>query len=75
MVTRSDVGIFSMIRQIQREQNEVEIEFEKSIREEPAPTKRKEDEQRQSRLQHVIANRNNMTTLDFLRDITHKIAL
>ena len=56
-----------MIKQIQKEQNEVEIEIEKSIRGESAPTKRNEDEQRESRLQHVIANRNNMTILDFFR--------
>ena len=44
LVARSHVGIFSMIKQIQKEQNEVEIEIEKSIRGEPAPKKSKEDE-------------------------------
>ena len=75
LVARSHVGIFSMIKQIQKEQNEVEIEIEKSIRGEPVPKKRKEDEQKEFRLQHVIINRNNMTTLDFLRGIAHNLAL
>ena len=75
LVARSHVGIFSMIKQIQKEQNEVEIEIEKSIRREPVPKKRKEDEQKEFRLQHVIINRNNMTTLDFLRGIAHNLAL
>ena len=65
LIARSHVGIFSMIKQIQKEQNEVEIEIEKSIRGEPAPKKRKEDEQRESRLQHVIANRTRTAQLFF----------
>ena len=75
LVARSHADIFSKIKQIQKEQNEVEIEIKKLIRGEPAPTKRKEDEPRESRLQHVIANRNNMTTFDFLRGIAHNLAL
>ena len=75
LIARSHVGIFSMIKPIQKEQNEAEIEIEKSIRGEPAPTKRKEEEQRESRLQRVIANRNNITTLNFLRCIALNLAL
>ena len=44
LVARFHVGIFSIIKQIQKEQNKVEIEIEKSIRGVPASTKRKEDE-------------------------------
>jgi len=35
------VAIFMMIKRIQQEQNQVEIDIEKSMRGEPAPKKRK----------------------------------
>jgi hypothetical protein len=64
-----------MIKQIQKEQNEVEMEIEKSMRGEPAPKKRKEDESRESRHQNVTADRRNRSTIDFLRGIAHNLSL
>ncbi|CAF3849720.1 unnamed protein product [Rotaria sp. Silwood1] len=75
LIARSHVGIFTMIKQIQKEQNEVEMEIEKSMRGEPAPKKRKEDENREFRIQNVIADRGNRSTIDFLRGIAHNLSL
>ncbi|CAF1129674.1 unnamed protein product [Didymodactylos carnosus] len=72
LIGRAHVGIFTMIKQIQKEQNEAEMEIEKSMRGEPAPKKRKEDENRESRIQNVIADRVNRSTIDFLRGIDFK---
>ncbi|CAF1014859.1 unnamed protein product [Rotaria sordida] len=57
LIARSHVGIFTMIKQIQKEQNEVEMEIEKAMRGEPAPKKRKQEANRESRIQNVIADR------------------
>ncbi|CAF1272735.1 unnamed protein product [Didymodactylos carnosus] len=46
LIGPAHVGISTMIKQIQKEQNEAELEIEKSIRGEPAPKKRKEDDDR-----------------------------
>ncbi len=51
------------------------MEIEKSMREEPAPEKHKEDENRESRIQNVIADRGNRSTIDFLRGIAHNLSL
>ena len=44
---------------IQKEQNEVEMEFEKSIRGEQCQKPLKEDESRELKIRNVIAYRNN----------------
>ncbi|CAF3241470.1 unnamed protein product [Rotaria sp. Silwood2] len=75
LIARPHVGIFTMIKQIQKEQNEVEMEIEQSMRGEPAPKKRKEDENREARIQNVIADRGNRSTIDFLRGIAHNLSL
>ncbi|CAF1545449.1 unnamed protein product [Adineta ricciae] len=75
LIPRSHVGIFTMIKQIQKEQSIVEMEIEKSMRGEPAPKKRKEDEDREIRIKNVIIDRDNRTTMDFLRGIAHNLSL
>ncbi|CAF4209587.1 unnamed protein product, partial [Rotaria sordida] len=74
LIARAHVSIFTMIKQIQKEQNEVEMEIEQSMRGEPAPKKRKEDENREARIQNVIADRGNRSTIDFLRGIAHNLS-
>jgi hypothetical protein len=75
LIARSHVGIFTIIKQIQKEQNIVEMEIERSMRGEPAPKKRKEDKDREVRIQNVIADRGNRATIDFLRGIAHNLSL
>ncbi|CAF3795048.1 unnamed protein product [Rotaria sp. Silwood1] len=53
----------------------VEMEIEKSMRGEPAPKKRKEDEDTEVKIQNVIADRGNRSTTDFLRSIAHNLSL
>ncbi|CAF1509331.1 unnamed protein product [Rotaria sordida] len=75
LLARAHVGIFTMIKQIQKEQNEVEMEIQQSMRGEPAPKKRKEDENREARIQNVIADRGNRSIIDFLQRIAHNLSL
>ncbi len=53
----------------------MEIEIERSMRGEPAPKKRKEDEVREVIIQNVIADRGNRATIDFLWGIAHNLSL
>ena len=64
-----------MIKQIQKEQNEVKTEIESLMSAEPASKKPKEDEQRGCEFQNVIAYRNHMITLDFIPSIVHNFSL
>jgi hypothetical protein len=59
LIARSHVGVFTMIKQIQKEQNIVEMEIERSMRGELAPKKRKVEEDREVRIKNVIADRDN----------------
>jgi hypothetical protein len=51
------------------------MEYERSIRGEPAPKKCKEDEDREVRIQNVLADRGSRSTIDFLRGIAHNFLL
>ena len=51
------------------------MDIERSMRGEPAPKKRKEDEDREVRIQNVIADRENRPLIDFLRGIAHNLSL
>ena len=64
-----------MIKQVQSEQNDVETETERSIRGKLAPKMFKEDENREPRIQNVIANRRNTLTANFLLTIAHNFSL
>lgn len=74
LIGRSHVGIFTIIKEIQKEQSRVENEIERAIRGEPAKKRRKEDENREKRIQNIIDNRNNRTVLEFLRGIAHNVS-
>ena len=59
-----------MIKQIQKEQNEVE----KSMSGEPCQKQCKENESRELKIQNITADRNNRSTIDFLRCIAHNLS-
>ena len=63
-----------MIKQIQKKQNEIEIEIEKSMQGEPCQKKRKVDETRKFKIQNIIADRSNRSIIDFLQGIAHNLS-
>ena len=62
-----------MIKQIQKQQNEIEMEIDKSMRGEPTPKKGKEDENKESTIQNVTADRANRSAIDFLQGSIHSL--
>ena len=60
---------------VRKEQNETESEIEKITRGKPSQKKRKTEETKEKRIQNIIHNGNDMSTLDFLRDIAHNLSL
>lgn len=69
------VGVLAIIKEIRKEQNVVENEIERNLRGEPAPKMRREDGQREIRIQNVISDRSNKTILEYLRGIAHNISI
>jgi hypothetical protein len=65
-----------MIRQIQKKLKcSIGMKIEKSMRREPAPKKRKEDEDREFKIQNIITNRCTRSAIGFLRDVAHNLSL
>ena len=63
-----------MVKQIQKEQNEVEMEIEKSMRRELCQKQRNEDENKELKIQNIIVDRNSRSTTDSLGGIAHNLS-
>ena len=73
LVGRPHVGLFSIIVEIQKEQDTVEGEIERIICGHPSQKRRNEDDEREERLQNVVQDRANRTIPEFLRGIAHNL--
>jgi MULE transposase domain len=74
LVGRAHVGVFKIIKEIQKEQNQVELKAESILRGAPRPSQRRQDRDREIRIQTVYNDRENRSLIDFLRGIAHNIA-
>lgn len=74
LVGREHVGIFKIIKVIQKEQNKVQLDIETVLRGTPRPSQRRRDRDRETRIQTVFNDRNNRSIIDFIRGIAHNIS-
>ena len=77
LVGRPYVGIFSFIREIQKEQATAEVQIENTIRNIALPKLTKTQEKREAGLITLMENRHlNLTSrIEFLRGIAHRLEL
>jgi len=75
LVGSAHIGIFKIIKKLQKEQNQVELEIEANVRGAPRPPQKRQVIERENRIQTVFNNRDNMSLEDFLRGIAHNIML
>lgn len=73
LVGRAHVGVFSLIVEIQKEQDTTEGEIERINRGQAPQKRRKEDANKEMRLQTIIQNKANRSIQDFIRAIAHSI--
>jgi hypothetical protein len=59
---------------LQKEQNRVELDVESILRGRSRPLQKKQDREREARIQIVFNDRDNRTLMDFLRGIAHSIS-
>ena len=71
---RDHVGIFKIIKDIQKEQNKVQLEIEMVLRGTPRPSQRQRDRDRETRIQTILNDRSNRSIMDFLRGIAYNIS-
>jgi len=74
LVGNTHVGVFKIIKEIQKEQNQVELDIESILRGMPRPLQKKKDHEHENRIQTVYNDRYNRSLMDFLRSITHNIS-
>lgn len=74
LVGREHVGIFKIIKEMQKEQKKVELDIEMILRGTPRPSQKQRDRDRENRIQTVLNDRNNRSIIDFLRGIAHNIS-
>jgi hypothetical protein len=83
LVGRDCVGLFKLIKEMQKEQSKVELDMEMVLRGTPRPPQKLQDRNREIRIQTVLNDRNNhnnrnnrniRSTMEFLRGIAHNIS-
>jgi hypothetical protein len=75
LVGSAHVGVFKIIKEIQKEQNQVKLNIESILRGMPRPLQKKQDRERENRIQTVYNDRDNRSLMEFLRGIIHNISL
>lgn len=74
LVGNAHIGVFKIINEIQKEQNQVQLNIESILRGAPRPLQRKKDREHESRIQRIYNDRNNRTLMEFLRGIAHNLS-
>jgi hypothetical protein len=75
LVGGNHVGVYTMIKELQKEQQNVEFQIECIIRGEQRPPKKRALINREERLMTIINDRENRSVMDFLRGIAHNLSL
>ena len=74
LVGHAHVGVYKIINEIQKEQNQLQLNIESILRGAPRPLQRKKDREREERIQAVYNDRDNRELMDFLRGIAHNLS-
>ena len=75
LVGQAHVGLYTIIQEFQKEQQQVEIQVENILRGEQRPKQKKSLIEREKRIITILNDRENRTVMNFLRGIAHNISL
>ncbi|PKY57294.1 hypothetical protein RhiirA4_331280 [Rhizophagus irregularis] len=75
LLGQSHVGLYTMIEQLQKEQQSVELQIECIIRGEQRPPTKKALIDREKRIMTICNDRENRSLMEFLRGIAHNLSL
>jgi hypothetical protein len=75
LVGESHVGVHTIIKELQKEQHQVEVQIECILRGEQRPKQKKNLVDREKRITTIINDRENHSVIDFLRGIAHNLSL
>ena len=75
LVGESHVGVHTIIKELQKEQHQVEVQIECILRGEQRPKQKKNLVDREKRITTIINDWENRSVIDFLRGIAHNLSL
>jgi hypothetical protein len=75
LVGKAHVGIYTIIKEFQKEQQKVELQAESILRGEQRPKQKNSIIDRENRIATIFNDRANRTTMEYLRGIAHNISL
>jgi hypothetical protein len=75
IVGSAHVGVFKIIKKMQKEQNQVELDIEANLRGARRPPQRRQAATREMRIQTIFNGQDETPLMDFLRGIAHNISL
>ena len=75
LVGQAHVGLYTIIQEFQKEQQQVEIQVENILRGEQRPKQKKSLIEREKRIITILNDWENHTVMNFLRGIAHNISL
>ncbi|CAG8519713.1 8029_t:CDS:2, partial [Scutellospora calospora] len=73
LVNCAHAGVFKIIKEIQKEQTNVEVSIEAVLRGAPRPQQRKHIVEHEQRIQVVFNDRDNWSLMEYLRGIAHNV--
>jgi hypothetical protein len=74
VVGLAHLSVFKIIKEMQKEQNQVQLEIESIVRGAPRPPQRRQTCIRETRIQTVFNDRDNRSLMNFLRGIAHNMS-
>jgi hypothetical protein len=74
LVGESHVRLFTIINEIQREQQQVEFQIECILHREQRKKQKKVWIERENRIMSIVNDRSNRSLIDFLRGIAHNLS-
>ena len=75
LVGRAHLGVYNIIENFQKEQEQVDAQVECILRGEQPPKRRKVDEEKEKRILTVVNDQPNRPVMDYLRGIAHNLSL
>ena len=75
LIGKAHIGVYTIVEEMQKEQQQSEIQIENINRGAPRPLQRNQYFNRENRILTIFNDRDNRDLMDFLRGIAHNIAL
>ena len=75
LILVAHIGLFTLIKEFQKEQGKVDADIEAILRGAPKPRPTKLQQKREERLKMAFNNREGKTRLEYLRGIAHNLTI